>query len=150
MTNHDPADLLERSTEHIPIGTPPVAGGCWSEPTVCDGVGAPGAGLQAEVLTERRPGSKPGFVLGVNPGPGTVLEPGDVVTMTETAEPRGPADEVHVEINSIGPGDSMDYLGLNDRQIRAGATIRIDLGATIWVYGDGKPVTLGTVTVVVR
>lgn len=127
-----------------------------------------------------------------------MVEPGQVVTMTETAEPRGPADEVSVEVNSVGPGDSMDYHGLSDRQVRAGATIHLDLGATIWVFGygkrigtlagevtgpaltlddwregpnygrswkavrpgtsaltititaDGKPVTLGTVTVIVR
>ncbi|GAB2757192.1 PASTA domain-containing protein [Nocardioides pakistanensis] len=102
------------------------------------------AGLQVEVITEPRPGFKPGYVLGVSPGPGTMVEPGDVVSMTEIAEPRGPADEVHVEVNSVGPGDSMDYRGLSDEQIRAGAEIRIDLGATIWIYGHGKRIgTLG-------
>lgn len=96
------------------------------------------AGLQVEVITEPRPGFKPGYVLGVSPGPGTMVEPGDVVSMTEIAEPRGPADEVHVEVNSSGPGDSMDYRGLSDEQIRAGAEIRITLGSTIWIYGQGK------------
>lgn len=43
-----------------------------------------------------------------------------------------------MEVNSVGPGDSMDYRGLSDEQIRAGAKIRIDLGATIWIYGQGK------------
>ena len=102
------------------------------------------AGLQVEVITEPRPGFKPGYVLGVSPGPGTMVERGDVVSMTEIAEPRGPADEVHVEVNSVGPGDSMDYRGLSDEQIRAGAEIRIDLGATIWIHGHGKRIgTLG-------
>lgn len=96
------------------------------------------AGLQVEVITEPRPGFNPGYVLGVRPGPGTMVDPGDVITMTEIAEPRGPADEVRVEVNSVGPGDSMDYRGLSDEQIRAGARIRIDLGATIWIYGHGK------------
>lgn len=96
------------------------------------------AGLQVEVLTAPRPGFKPGYVLGVSPGPGTMVEPGDVISMTEIAEPQGPADEVHVEVNSVGPGDSMDYRGLSDEQIRAGAKIRIDLGATIWIFGHGK------------
>lgn len=67
-----------------------------------------------------------------------MVEPGDVISMTEIAEPRGPADEVHVEVNSVGPGDSMDYRGLSDEQIRAGAKIRIDLGATIWIFGHGN------------
>lgn len=99
------------------------------------------AGLQVEVLTEPRPGFKPGYVLGVSPGPGTMVEPGEVITMTEIAEPRGPADEVHVEVNSVGPGDSMDYRGLSDEQIRAGAEIRIDRGATIWIYGQGQRIS---------
>lgn len=96
------------------------------------------AGLRVEVIAEPRPGFKPGYVLGASPGPGTMVEPGEVVTMTEIAEPRGPADEVNVEVNSVGPGDSMDYRGLSDEQIRAGAKLRIDLGATIWVFGQGK------------
>lgn len=95
------------------------------------------AGLRAKVTTEPRPGFKPGYVLGVRPRPGTMVEPGDAVSMSEIAEPQGPADEVHVEVNSVGPGDSMNYRGLGDEQIRAGAEIRIDLGATIWTYGQG-------------
>lgn len=96
------------------------------------------AGLRVEVATELRPGFKPGYVLAVTPRPGTMVQPGDVIHMTEIAEPRGPADEVHVEVNSVGPGDSMDYRGLSDEQIRAGAHLRIDLGATIWIHGHGE------------
>ncbi|GAB2458754.1 hypothetical protein GCM10027062_43280 [Nocardioides hungaricus] len=95
------------------------------------------AGLRVEVRTESRPGSKAGYVLGVSPGPGTMLEPGDTVTMTEVAEPRGPADEVSVEVNSVGPGDSMDYRGLGDAELRAGGELTVDLGSTVWVYGNG-------------
>jgi hypothetical protein len=96
------------------------------------------AGLGAEVITEPRPGLKAGYVLDVRPQPGTMVDQGQVVTMTEIAEPRGPGDEVHVELNSVGPGDSMDYRGLSDEQVRAGGQIHIDLGATIWVFGYGK------------
>ncbi len=96
------------------------------------------AELRVEVITEPRPGFKSGYVLGVSPGPGTMVEPGEVISMTEIAEPEGPADEVHVEVNSVGPGDSMDYRGLSDEQVRSGAEIRLDLGATIWIYGQGK------------
>lgn len=96
------------------------------------------AGLDVEVRTEPRPGFKAGYVLAVDPRPGTMVEPGQIVTMTEIAEPTGPAEELNVEVNSVGPGDSMDYRGLSDAQIRAGAQIRIDLGATIWVFGHGK------------
>lgn len=49
------------------------------------------AGLQVAVITEPRPGFKSGYVLGVSPGPGTMVDPGDAVSMTEIAEPRGPA-----------------------------------------------------------
>ncbi|MCD4527210.1 PASTA domain-containing protein [Nocardioides sp. cx-173] len=96
------------------------------------------AGLEVEVVTQRQPGGKPGYVLGVRPAPGAMLEPGGVVTVTEVAEPRGPADEVRVEVNSVGPGDRMDYRGRTDAQIRAGTTIRLPVGARIWAYGDGR------------
>lgn len=96
------------------------------------------AGLRVEVVTESRPGSKGGYVLGTTPRPGDMVTPGEVIVMTEVADPAGPADEVRVEVNSVGPGDSMDYRGLSDEEIRAGAQIRIDLGATIWVHGAGK------------
>lgn len=98
------------------------------------------AGLEVRVVTEPRPGFKAGYVLGVSPGPGTMVQPGDSVTMTEIAEPQGPADEIAVGLNSVGPGDSMDYRGRSDAQLRAGTRIHLDLGGTIWVYGSGKRV----------
>jgi hypothetical protein len=98
-------------------------------------------GLEARTITEKHPGTKAGFVLGVQPRPGTMVAAGATVTVTEVAEPEGPADEINVDLNSVGPGDSMDYRGLSDEQIRAGATIRIDLGARIWVYAFGKRVS---------
>ncbi|GAB6986357.1 PASTA domain-containing protein [Nocardioides pyridinolyticus] len=94
-------------------------------------------GLQVEVRTETQPGSKAGYVLGVSPAPGTMLAPGDPVVVTVVAEPRGPADELRVGVNSIGPDDHAEYQDLEDEQIRAGTEITLDLGATIWVYGHG-------------
>ncbi|WP_110205214.1 PASTA domain-containing protein [Nocardioides daejeonensis] len=99
------------------------------------------AGLEVEVRTKPVPGSKAGYVLETDPAPGTMLAPGEVVTMTEIAEPSGPAEEVSVEVNSVGPGDSMDYKGRSDAQLRAGTTIRLELGSTIWVYGHGKRIS---------
>lgn len=95
------------------------------------------AGFVVETVTESQPGGKPGYILGVDPQPGTMAEPGDTVTITEVAEPRGPAEEVSVEVNSVGPGES-NFHGLTDAEVRAGATIRIELGATIWTYGSGR------------
>lgn len=96
------------------------------------------AGLDVEVVYERRPGGKPGYVLDVRPAPGEMLAPGDVVTVTEVAEPRGAADEVRVEVNSVGPGDDVDYRGRTDEQLRAGARIHLPVGARIWAYGHGR------------
>ncbi len=96
------------------------------------------AGLAAQVNTQFVGGGKPGLILGVSPAPGTMLEPGQTVTMTEVADPRGPADLVDVEVNSVGPGNSMDYRGRTDAQLRAGTRIELELGSTIWVYGHGQ------------
>ncbi|WP_067437118.1 PASTA domain-containing protein [Nocardioides jensenii] len=40
------------------------------------------AGLAAVVVTERRPRIQFGHILHINPAPGTILDPGDVVTVT--------------------------------------------------------------------
>lgn len=45
------------------------------------------AGLVPQVRTERASGIDPGYVLDATPGPGTMLQPGDVVTVTVAAEP---------------------------------------------------------------
>jgi len=93
-------------------------------------------GLEPKVVLESHPGMQPGFVLGVEPGAGTVVEPGSTVTVTATAPPNGPADEVQVGVNSLH--GEMGYQDLTDEQIRAGATIRLKVGDTIWAYADGK------------
>jgi len=93
-------------------------------------------GLEPKVVLESHPGMQPGFVLGVEPGAGTVVEPGSTVTVTATAPPNGPADEVQVGVNSLH--GEMGYQDLTDEQVRAGATIRLKVGDTIWAYADGK------------
>jgi len=95
-------------------------------------------GLEARTVTEKRPGMPAGYVLGVDPQPGTMLEPGATVTLTEVAEPEGPADEVNVSLSSLGPGDSMDYRGLEDAQIRAGGRVVVPLGGSVWIYPNAE------------
>lgn len=92
-------------------------------------------GLAVESVSESRPGMKPGLVLGVEPAPGTMLEPGSVVTITVVGEPEGPAEEISVGLNSIGPGDSMDYRGLEDAEIRSGrGRIVVPVGGELWFH----------------
>jgi PASTA domain len=91
-------------------------------------------GFATQTVTRKVPGAKPGYVLEVSPGPGTMLEPGATITVTEVAEPEGPADEVSVGLNSLGPGDSMDYRSLEDAQIRAGGRVVVPLGGSVWIY----------------
>lgn len=96
-------------------------------------------GFVAETVTEKRPGMKPGFVLGVDPAPGTMLEPGSVVTVTVVAEPAGPAEEISVGLNSIGPGGSMDYRGLEDAEIRSGTgRVVVPVGGEVWFYSKAE------------
>jgi len=91
------------------------------------------AGLVAEIRTEKEPPIDPGYILDVTPAPGTILQPGDVVTMTVVAEPEGPADEVAVQVGSDGKSGY-----LSDEQVRAGGTIELRVGNTIWAYADGN------------
>jgi len=95
------------------------------------------AGLTAEIQTKTVPAVAAGFILDVAPGAGTMLRPGDVVTVTVVAEPDGPADEVRVGMGAVDSTDD-DYKGLEDSQIRAGATIKLAVGDRIWAYADGK------------
>lgn len=44
-------------------------------------------GLAAEIETEKVPGSDPGIVLDVSPTPGTMVSPGELITVTVVAEP---------------------------------------------------------------
>ena len=94
------------------------------------------AGLTARIRTEKRAAVDPGFLLGVSPAPGTMMRPGDVVTVTVVAEPEGPADEVRVELNT-----NHTYgrnRGLEDEEIRAGGTIDLAVGDRIWAHASGK------------
>jgi hypothetical protein len=96
------------------------------------------AGLTAEIHTRTVPGSPAGYILDVSPPPGTMVRPGTVVTVTVVAEPRGPADEVDVGINSVHYDPKEVYHGLDDSQIRAGATIKLFVGDLIWSYARGR------------
>nr|WP_243732118.1 PASTA domain-containing protein [Nocardioides ochotonae] len=91
------------------------------------------AGLTAEVRTKKMPGITAGYVLGASPQPGTMLDSGAVVTVTVVAEPDGPADEVRV-----GMAAGEDAMELEDAQIRAGATIEVAVGESVWAYADGR------------
>ena len=95
------------------------------------------AGLTARVRTQTVHAVDPGYLLGVSPAPGTMLHPGDVVTVTAVGPPAGPADEVRVGVTSAD-STSSDYRSLSDQQIRAGATLRLRVGDRIWAYADGR------------
>ena len=90
-------------------------------------------GLEAVVETKSMPGLTPGYVLDASPAPGTMLAPGDTVTVTVTAEPRGPAEELSVGVNTEEDGEYA-----SDAQIRRGATINLSVGDRIWAYAEGK------------
>lgn len=92
-------------------------------------------GFDVRVETEKRWGFTPGYVLGVSPSPGTVVEPGSTVTVTVVAEPDGPADEL-----SIGLGADSDPNGeITEEAIRSGdLTVRLQVGEGVWAYAHGK------------
>lgn len=92
------------------------------------------AGLVAEVRTEKASAVDPGYILDVSPSPGTMLQPGDVVTVTVVAEPESPADEVWVGINTEN-ADGSQAKDLDDPQIRQGAVIELSVGDRIWAFG---------------
>lgn len=94
-------------------------------------------GLGVEVRTVKEPGLPAGLVRDASPAPGTMVEPGSVVTVTVVAEPEGPEDELTVGVNSSTAGGD-DYVSRDDAQIRAGATIRLKVGDEIWAYAQGK------------
>jgi hypothetical protein len=96
------------------------------------------ASLTAEIRAKTVPGSPAGYILAVSPAPGTMVQPGTVVTVTVVAEPRGPADEVDVGMNSVHYNPKEVYHDLDDSQIRAGATIKLHVGDYIWAYARGK------------
>jgi hypothetical protein len=95
------------------------------------------AGLTAQIRTKTVHASPAGYILAVSPVPGMMVRPGTVVTVTVVAEPRGPADEVDVGINSVHWPEEV-YHDLDDSQIRAGATMKLYVGDQIWAYARGK------------
>lgn len=100
------------------------------------------AGLEAKLVEERRPGLSAGFVLGAQPAPGTMLRPGDTVTVTVVPAARGAADKINVRLAATD-ADGGEGPRLTDEQIRAGATVRMPVGGELRVYGKNPDVTLG-------
>lgn len=95
------------------------------------------AGLTAEVRTTNEPPFlEPGRVVDVMPAPGTMLEPGDVVTVTVVGEPESPADEVEAGARWRGPSGGGE---LNHTQIRAGATVELEVGDQLQAHAFGGP-----------
>jgi len=95
-------------------------------------------GLQVRVVHQLVRGIPAGLLRRVDPQPGTVLSTGDTVTVVVTAAAITPSDAVSVSVNSVGPGDSMDYRNRWDAEIRAGTTIRLAVGSRIWGIAQGK------------
>ena len=94
-------------------------------------------GLVGEIRTRRMNGMRGGHILETSPRAGEMVEPGQPVTVTVTAEPQSPLDQVIVGINhQDGTGRYGDSLG--DAEIRAGGILRVRLGDTIWAYGKGE------------
>lgn len=89
------------------------------------------AGAEVEVVEEPRPAITPGVVLDVAPTPGTMLAPGDPVTVTVVAAQDSPAERVSV---GLSWGEGGDDTSFTDEEIRAGATLRIRVGTPVWAY----------------
>lgn len=95
------------------------------------------AGFRTEERQELRRGLPDGFVLAVEPLPGTMARPGDLVTVTTSGGGAGPADELTVAINSHSAEGTYDTPQLDDQQIRDGATITLRVGDSVWAYASG-------------
>lgn len=96
------------------------------------------AGFRTEERQELRRGLPDGFVLAVEPLPGTMARPGDLVTVTISGGGTGPADELTVAINSHSAEGAYDTPQLNDQQVRDGATISLRVGDAVWAYASGR------------
>ena len=96
------------------------------------------AGFQTETRTELRRGLPGGFILAVDPEPGTVGRAGDLVTVTTLAAALRPADQLEIHINSHGAEGQYDTPSLTDEQVREGATLTLHVGDSMWAYGSGK------------
>lgn len=107
-----------------------------------DAVEATGATVR--VVDRDMPGVTPLTVLDVSPAPGTMLAPGDPVTVTVVAPQDTPAERVSVGLSWGGGGDDTS---LTDAEFRAGRTIRVPVGTPVWAYYvDSAPVRRGDVT----
>ncbi len=95
------------------------------------------SGLQVTIVAELRAAMTPDFILGVEPGPGTVLPAGSEVTITVTAEPRGPADEISLGINSSRADGTQGPVSLDDAKIKGNAEVRMSVGDHLWLYANG-------------
>jgi hypothetical protein len=95
------------------------------------------AGLAPELVTTKIAGLRAGFLVHAVPAPGTMLEPGETVTVTVIAPPDGPADEIRVGVGfRTADGPSSPFL--EDEEIRAGATLHLVVGDSLWAFGSGR------------
>lgn len=95
------------------------------------------AGLEAELVARKVAGLRAGFLVHAVPVPGTMVVPGETVTVTVVPPPDGPADEIRVGVGfrtADGPPSSF----LEDLEIRAGATLELHVGDSLWAFGSGK------------
>jgi hypothetical protein len=80
--------------------------------------------------------SETGDVVDVSPRPGTMLRPGDVVTVTVAEGPRSAADRVYASFGyTAGAEDGERYL--TDEQIRVDPTITVAVGDRLRAYAKG-------------
>lgn len=92
-------------------------------------------GFAVEVETKKMWPATPGHVLSTSPLPGTVVEPGSTITITVTAEPEGPGDEL-----SVGVSADPDVAGeITEEAVRSGElVVRLKVGERVWSYAHGK------------
>lgn len=101
------------------------------------------AGGKVKLVEESQPGLTPGMVLGVKPAPGTMIAPGDVVTVRVVAAQNTLAERVSV---GLSWGEGGDDTSLTDAEVRAGRTVRVPVGTRVWAYyTESDPVQRGDV-----
>lgn len=94
-------------------------------------------GLRASYVEESRAAMTPGFILGVDPAPGTVVPLGTQVTVTVVGEPEGPADEISLGMNSARADGSQGPVSLLDGEIKGNPDVRLRVGDHLWLYAHG-------------